>query len=67
MKIEIDYVVKRHCANGMIILARYTDRLKMLSENPNVDKTKFIVIEDQHTFCRYNEVDGKEMIWATVN
>jgi len=63
MKTEIDYVVKQHVRNGMIVLAKYTDRMKMLYENPNVDKTKFIVIEDETRFCRYNEVDGKEMLW----
>ena len=63
MKTEIDYVVKQHLRNGMIVLAKYTDRMKMLHENPNVDRTKFIVIEDDKTFCRYNEVDGKEMLW----
>lgn len=63
MKTEIDYVVKQHANNGMIVLAKYTDRMKMLYENEKVDKTKFIVIETETEFCRYNEVDGKEMKW----
>lgn len=63
MKTEIDYVVRQHCRNGMIVLARYTDRMKMLYENPTIDKTKFIVIETETLFCRYNEIDGREMVW----
>ena len=63
MKTEIDYVVKQHCRNGMIVLAKYTDRMKMLYENPTVDKTKWLVIETETEFCRYNEVDGKELLW----
>lgn len=63
MKTEIDYVVKQQVRNGMIVLAKYTDRMKMLVENPTIDKTKFIVIETETEFCRYNEVDGNEMLW----
>ncbi len=62
-KKEIDYVVKQHCRNGMIVLAKYTDRMKMLYENPTIDKKKFIAIETDTEFLRYNEVDGKEMLW----
>ncbi len=66
MKTEIDYVVEMHCRNGMRILATYTDRMKMLYENPTVDKSKFIVIEDENTFSRYNEVNGKQLLWEGV-
>lgn len=64
MKEEIDYVVKQQVRNGMIVLSKYTDRMRMLRENPNIDKTKFFVIEDEKTFSRYNEVDGKELLWV---
>jgi hypothetical protein len=67
MKIEIDYVVRQDCRNGMVILARYTDRMKMLYENPTIDKSKFIVISDELTFSRYNEIDGKEMLWTHID
>lgn len=66
MKTEIDYVVQADCRNGMKVLSKYTDRMKMLYENPNVDKAKFIVIETEKEFCRYNEVNGKEMLWKGV-
>jgi len=62
-KKEIDYVVKQHVNNGMIILAEYTDRMKMLYENENVNKENFIVIESETVFARYNEVSGKKMVW----
>ena len=67
MKQEIDYVVKRDCRNGMKILSKYINcRMKMLEDNPTVDKSKFISIEDTHSFSRYNEIDGREMLWDDV-
>jgi len=64
MKTEIDYVVRQDCRNAMVILKKYTDRMKMLEENPTIDKSKFIAISDEATFSRYNEIDGKEMTWT---
>ena len=65
MKTEIDYVVEKQVNNAMIIKAKYiNNRLKMLEENPTVNKENFIVIECEENFCRYNEVNGNKMNWV---
>lgn len=67
MKQEIDYVVEQHCSNGMIVKEKYiNDRIRMLREYPNVNKENFLVIEDENSFCRYNEISGKKMIWSHI-
>lgn len=63
MKPETHYVVKQHCRNAMIVVAEYSDRLKMLKDYPSIDKSKFLVIEHDNKFCTYNEIDGKRIIW----
>lgn len=66
MKQQIDYLVEQHVSNSMKILKKYTDRETMLKENKNVDKTKFFVIEHEDAFYRYNEINGKELVWKDI-
>lgn len=64
-KIEYDYVVEANHNNAMVLKKLYTDRAQMLTENPNVNRDNFIVIEDENRYVRYNEINGKKMIWVT--
>ncbi len=63
-KEEIDLVVKRNAANSIEVIAEYSDRLKMLEENPTINKERWFVLNWEDKFIRLNEISGKDLVWS---